>query len=90
MDGVPGIVGPVGPPGLKGDLGPPGPPGPITTVIQPDGTNVTVVKVSPTPGSVWPTVLLLKRLKFGKFTELSQAYHICGSSIGQICALACI
>lgn len=48
MDGSPGLVGPVGPPGMKGDLGPPGPPGPITTVIQPDGTNVTVVKVSAT------------------------------------------
>lgn len=32
---------------MTGDVGPPGPPGPITTVIQPDGTNVTVVKVSP-------------------------------------------
>lgn len=49
IDGAPGIVGPVGPPGSKGDLGPPGPPGPISTVIQPDGTNVTVVKVSLSP-----------------------------------------
>lgn len=49
IDGTPGVDGPVGPPGMKGDVGPPGPPGPITTVIQPDGTNVTVVKVSPAP-----------------------------------------
>ena len=69
MDGVPGMIGPVGPPGLKGDMGPSGPPGPITTVIQPDGTNVTVVKVNPTPGSIWHTNLLLKILVWDKITE---------------------
>lgn len=79
MDGAPGMVGPIGPLGMKGDMGPPGPPGPITTVIQPDGTNVTVVKVSLTPRSMWPTNLQQKSSELEKFTELAQTCNIFSS-----------
>lgn len=39
-------MGPPGPRGEKGDQGMPGSPGQVTTLVLPDGTNVTVVKVS--------------------------------------------
>ncbi|CAL4084333.1 unnamed protein product [Meganyctiphanes norvegica] len=46
ISGPPGIAGPPGTPGAKGESGSPGLPGTVTTVIQPDGINVTIVKGS--------------------------------------------
>lgn len=56
--GPKGEMGPLGLHGQKGDSGLPGPPGPITTLIQPDGTNITVVKV----GAPVSVLLLTDRL----------------------------